>query len=68
VNKAQPVVYDHAGNAVRTINLTQRGEGSVRFNACGLGQGYYTYSIIADGVASEGKKMVRSIKVFSQAN
>jgi hypothetical protein len=59
VSKAQLVVYDHAGNAVRTINLTQRGEGSVRFNASGLGHGYYTYGIIADGVASQGKKMAR---------
>jgi len=59
VNKAQLVIYDHAGNAIRTINLAQRGEGSVRFNASNLGHGLYTCSIIADGAVSESKKMVR---------
>ena len=56
VNKAQLVIHDHAGNAVRTTTLTQRNEGSVTFNASGLGHGYYTYNIIAHGLGSEGKK------------
>lgn len=59
VNKANLTIYDHTGNAVRTFNLTQRGEGSLRFNASNLEHGLYTYSIIADGVISESKKMVR---------
>jgi hypothetical protein len=59
VNKAQLTIYDHTGNAVRTFNLTQRGEGSVTFNASNLRHGLYTYSIVADGIPSESKKMVR---------
>jgi hypothetical protein len=59
VNKAQLIIYDHIGNAVKTFNLTQRGKGSVTFNASNLRHGLYTYSIVADGVISESKKMVR---------
>jgi hypothetical protein len=59
VSNAQLIIYDHAGNAVRTINLTQRGEGSATINASNLGHGLYTYTIVADGLMSESRKMVR---------
>jgi hypothetical protein len=59
VSKAQLIIYDHTGNVVRTFNLTQKGEGNVTFNASNLRHGLYTYSILADGIVSESKKMVR---------
>lgn len=59
VKKAQLTIYDHSGNSVKSFNLTQRGEGSVSFNASNFGHGLYTYSIVVDGIVSESKKMIR---------
>jgi hypothetical protein len=59
ISKAQLVICDDRGNAVKTFNLTQRGEGSIEFITSNLKHGVFTYSIIADGKVVDSKKMVR---------
>ena len=58
VSKAQLIIFDNRGNAVKTFNLTQRGEGSVDFNATNLRHGVFTYSLVADGTVTDTRKMV----------
>ncbi len=58
-NDAKMFFYNSYGALIKSIDLTEKGEGSVHVNAMNLRSGIYTYYIIADGVTSEIRKMVR---------
>jgi hypothetical protein len=51
--------YNSYGALINTVELTEKGEGTVRVNALNLRSGVYTYYIIADGMVSETRKMIR---------
>lgn len=46
------------GKVIRTLVIDERGTGSVKVSLAELGQGTYTYSLIADGRLIDTKKMV----------
>ncbi|WP_153799646.1 tail fiber domain-containing protein [Foetidibacter luteolus] len=58
-NKAQLVIYDAAGKAIRQINLaSQQGKGRVTLNAANLAAGAYSCSLLIDGNVAATKQMV----------
>ncbi len=56
VSNASLVVYDFNGNTIRTFNIA--GKGNVEFDASGLTNGTYIYSIIANGESIARQAMV----------
>ena len=54
---AQLVVSDITGKVIKQIQLGSSSNGSVSFDATGLSNGNYTYSIIIDGKFAQTKKM-----------
>jgi hypothetical protein len=58
IAKANIVVYNAAGNIVRTFALNGKGTGSVTLNANGLTPGNYYYELIIDGKKTDSKQMV----------
>jgi len=62
---AQLVVFDITGKVIKEIQLGSSPNGNVNFDATGLSNGNYTYSIIVDGKVAQTKKMtVAKGKVF----
>jgi hypothetical protein len=57
VNKAEVRIYDNTGRMIRAVPVTERGQGELNINAGKLGNGNYTYSIIADGAVIDSRKM-----------
>lgn len=57
---AQIMFHDNFGRTLKTVEVNQRGNGTVIIDASGLANGLYTYGIVADGQAIETKKMIRS--------
>lgn len=59
VQKAQIHFYDAQGKLVKTVDLKERGEGSITVFASDLSTGVYTYTLIADGAHIATKRMVK---------
>lgn len=60
VAKAQMHFYDQTGRIINTIDITQRGEGSLKVFGENLSNGIYTYSLVADGKVIDSKKMIKT--------
>ena len=58
--KAQIIFLDQSGKLIKTVDLTEKGKGSLNVFANDLTNGVYTYSLIVDGQTMETKKMVKS--------
>ncbi|MDE7465075.1 MAG: tail fiber domain-containing protein [Muribaculaceae bacterium] len=58
VSDAFICIYDLNGNQKRRIVLTDRGDVSVTVSANSLNAGLYLYSLIADGVEIDSKRMI----------
>jgi hypothetical protein len=52
--------YNAAGKLIQSVNLTEKGKGSLTVFANDLSNGIYTYTLVADGKIVETKKMVKS--------
>ncbi len=52
-------IYNSYGALINSVELNEKGEGSVRVNAVNLKSGIYTYYIVADGVTSQVRRMAR---------
>jgi hypothetical protein len=59
VSKAQIVFYEQTGKILKTVDLTEKGNGVLNIFASDLTSGFYTYSLIIDGQVVETKKMVK---------
>jgi len=59
VKQAQILFYDATGKMIKTVELTERGNGSIQVYAANLSRGIYSYSIVADGKVVDGKKMMK---------
>lgn len=59
VAKAQILFYNTAGQIIQTVDIKTRGKGKVNVFASDLSSGLYHYTLIADGVVIDSKKMVR---------
>ncbi len=55
---AQMLVFDMNGRQMRSIDISQMGEGSVAINGSDLEAGMYFYSLLADGQEVETKRMI----------
>jgi hypothetical protein len=59
VKEAKILFVNNAGIVLRSINLQQRGVGSLDVYASELSSGIYTYTLIADGKIIDSKKMMK---------
>jgi hypothetical protein len=59
VNQAQIHFYDEKGNLIKTVELTERGNGQINVFASDLSTGTYTYTLVADGQVVATKRMIK---------
>ena len=59
VGKAEMLFYDANGTLIKTVELTQRGQGQLNVFAQDLTNGMYTYTLVVDGNIFATKKMVK---------
>ncbi len=57
--KAQMLFYDAKGMLINSVDLIQKGKGSLNVFAQDLTNGIYTYTLVVDGNIIETKKMVK---------
>jgi len=57
--KAQIIFTTNDGTVIKTVNITEKGAGSLSVFANDLSHGIYTYSLIVDGKTIDSKKMVK---------
>jgi hypothetical protein len=57
---AQIIMIDKNGNAVKQLNISGTGKGSITIDATTLSSGVYSYSLIVDGKLIATKQMVFS--------
>lgn len=58
VSKAIIMIYDNSGQVLKTVTISERGEGSLHVYSEKLSSGIYSYSLIADGKTIDTKQMV----------
>jgi hypothetical protein len=59
VAKAQMLFYNAQGKLIQSVELSQKGKGSINVFAQDLSSGIYTYTLVADGKIVETKKMIK---------
>ena len=59
VVKAQMLFYNAQGILIQSVDLNERGKGSLNVFAQDLSNGIYTYTLVADGKVIETKKMLK---------
>ena len=59
VNAAQLLFYDNSGTILKTVEIKEKGQGSVLIYGSNLSSGVYTYTLLADGKPIETKRMVK---------
>ncbi len=57
--KAQLQFFNQMGSVIKTVEITEQGEGRVVVYANDLTSGLYTYSLVVDGKTIDSKKMVK---------
>jgi hypothetical protein len=59
VNAAQLLFYDNSGTILNTVDIKEKGKGSILIYGSNLSSGVYTYTLLADGKPIETKRMVK---------
>jgi len=59
VQKAQIHFYDGQGKLMQSVDVTERGLGSITVFGSDLSSGVYTYTLVVDGKAVATKKMMK---------
>ena len=57
-NQAILYIYNMNGNQIKSISITQKGNGSVTINGSELQPGMYIYALVADGKEVDTKRMI----------
>ncbi|WP_317898133.1 tail fiber domain-containing protein [Aurantibacillus circumpalustris] len=57
--KAQIIFTTNDGMVIKTINITEKGSGSLSVFANDLSHGMYTYTLVIDGKTIDSKKMIK---------
>jgi hypothetical protein len=57
--RAQIIFLELSGKVIKSVDLTEKGKGTLNVFANDLTNGIYTYSLIIDGQTVETKKMVK---------
>lgn len=60
VKRAQIHFYNMEGRIIQTVEITERGQGSLTVFGSDLSTGTYTYTLVADGINVATKKMVKN--------
>jgi hypothetical protein len=60
VQRAQIIFFDQSGKIIKSVDLTEKGKGTLNVFASDLSNGIYTYSLIVDGQTTETKKMIKT--------
>jgi hypothetical protein len=58
IHNAQISFYNSNGSLIETVELPQKGEGSITVSALNLKSGMYSYSLLLDGKIVETKQMI----------
>jgi hypothetical protein len=58
VNDAKLFIYDMNGLQLKSISINSKGKGSITINGSELNAGMYIYTLIADGVEVDTKRMI----------
>ncbi len=58
--KAQLHFYDATNKLIKSVEITEKGEGQVTVFASDLSNGLYTYTLVVDGKIMDTKKMVKN--------
>ncbi|MEO8150100.1 MAG: tail fiber domain-containing protein, partial [Bacteroidia bacterium] len=59
VKNAQILFYNSKGNVISTVDIVERGAGSLMVYGSDLTSGIYTYTLLVDGKVNETKKMMK---------
>lgn len=59
VVKAQMLFYNAQGKLIQSVDLNEKGKGSLNVFASDLSNGVYSYTLVVDGKIVETKKMVK---------
>lgn len=60
VVRAQMLFYNSDGKLINSMELTERGKGSLNVFANDLSNGIYTYTLVVDGKVVDSKRMIRN--------
>ena len=60
VQKAQLLFYDATGKLIKSVDLTDRGNGQINVFANDLSNGIYSYALVVDGQIADTKRMVKT--------
>lgn len=58
-SSAQIIFFDNNGKVIRSIDITERGAGSLIVYASNLSDGMYSYALVVDDKLVDKKKMVK---------
>lgn len=58
VNKAEIIFFDKNGSIIKSVLIETRGAGQMEVYSSNLSAGTYSYSLVADGISIDTKKMV----------
>lgn len=59
IGKAEILFYNAQGKLIQSVELIQKGKGTLNVFASDLSSGVYTYTLVVDGKIIETKKMVK---------
>lgn len=59
VTTAEIIFYNDKGKQINRAEITTRGNGEINVNAQDLSSGVYTYTLIADSIVIDTKRMVK---------
>ena len=59
VSKVQMMFYDNSGTILKTVDIKEKGAGSIMVYGSNLASGTYSYTLLADGKVIETKKMMK---------
>ncbi len=60
VQKAQIHFYNSEGRIIQSVDVVERGLGSINVFGSDLSSGIYTYTLVADGISVATKKMMKN--------
>jgi hypothetical protein len=58
VKQAEIIFFDNNGSVIKSILIETRGVGQLEVYSSNLSAGTYSYSLVADGISIDTKKMV----------
>ncbi len=58
VKQAEIIFFDHKGSIIKSVLVETRGFGQLEVYSSNLSAGTYSYSLVADGISIDTKKMV----------